>query len=428
MFSKIMPFAISFLAVWSMPLLAASVEESPVVDCKVSRITVPFEKNGSEVVLAASFVYGAYVKNPKDQDDFLNSTTLIKAFERLNEEDRWRYPEYVVIKYFQEMKAGNKDGMLSCYAAGYDREKEESLYRTPSKQEQELLDSFSTVVFIDKCYFGPYVRIYFVMSGMSNGSTKKQPGFPGFYYLKLADNRYMRTHEIGNLNIIDPIVANYGNRVLMKRETVSLDPNTSGMDWFAMDVDEASPAENKEFLKVYSTDEQPQIPDTFTDNYLQVFVKGEPLHIQFNAGQERKDIDPQLRFFESAVTANQMGTENEILAKWSGHIQKGIGQEIQRLKDAQLWPNQRPTTCLLDAAPTVVCRVQLSDGEILYYKKRVLNLPQASSIKQQQNPIYAVGLRKEDGDYKLFSPRSVGRFNVLTNQMFIDAIGILYEQ
>lgn len=426
MFLKIMTFSVSFLAVWSMPLLAADAEEAAVVDCKMTRITVPLEKNGSEVVLAASFVYGSYVKNPNNQDDFLNSTTLLKAFERLNEEDRWRYPEYVVIKYFQEMKAGNKEGMLSCNAPGHDREKAESLYRTPSKQEQELLDSFNTVVFIDKCYFGPYVRISFIMSGMSNGSTKNQPGFPGFYYLKLADNRYMRTREISNLDIIDPVVANYGNRVLMKREAVSLDPNTNGMAWFAIDVDGASPAENKEFLKVYSTDEQPQIPDTFTENYLQVFIKGEPLHIQFNAGQEASEVYPQLRFFESAVTANQQGTESEILSKWSGDIQKRIGQEIQRLKDAQLWPNQRPTACLLDSAPTVVCRVQLSDGEILYYKKRLLNLPQTGPIKQQQNPLYVVGIRKEGDDYKLFSPSSVSRFNVFTNSVFIDSIRILY--
>mgnify|MGYP000312399606 CR=1 FL=1 len=270
--------------------VAAFGADKPIVDCKVSRITVPLAEYNGNVTCAASFMYGAYVENPTDQDDFLNSDDLMDKFNELPEEECWQYPEYVVIKNFQAWKAGDKEEAMSYYEPGYNRERAKAFQTQPIEKIQSIMEPFTRVVFIDKAYLGPYVRIYWVMSEvLGSGNTKGGRGFPGYSYLKLVGNRYMLTHEIDMTHLFDVVVGTYDSRKLMflGNKSIPLNPDTSGMDWFAMDVDTASPAENKKWLKVYSTDGISDIPPSFSKNYLKVYVKAEPLNIEFEAGKQR---------------------------------------------------------------------------------------------------------------------------------------------
>ncbi|MFC1738780.1 hypothetical protein ACFL1G_07015 [Planctomycetota bacterium] len=403
-------------------------EDAPIVECKVSRITVPLAEHNGKVVCAASFVYGAYVQNPTDQDDFLDSDDLMEKFEKLSEEDRWQYPEYVVIKNFQAWKAGDKEEAISYYEPGYNRERTRALQTQPIEKIQSIMEPFTRVVFIDKSYFGPYVRIYWVMSEVSeSGSTKGCKGFPGYSYLKRVGNRYMLTNEIDMTHLFDVVVGTYGARTLMKRESIPLNPDTSGMDCFAMDVDTASPAENKKMLTAFSTEGAAEIPSSFSENYIKVYIKGEPLNIQLEAGKQAAGLSEQMRFFESAVTATQMGTESEILSKWSEKRRSSISRDIQRIKDANEWPESRPSVYNFGSAPTVVCSIQTSADTIIYYKKQQITPPEWANVPVKPSSIYTVGLQKEQGNYTLFNVSSQGEFNVLTNQILIDAVKVLYE-
>jgi len=404
--------------------------DKPVVDCKVSRITVPLTEYNGKVTCAASFVYGAYVDEPNNPDDFLNSDDLMDKFNELPEEERWKYPEYVIIKNFHAWKAGDKEEAISHYEPGYNREQERALQTQPIEKIQSIMEPFTRVLFLDKCYFGPYVRICSIICEMSElGSTKGRKGLPVFDYLKRVGNRYMLTHEINMLHLIDPVAMAYGNRKLMRKESIPLNPDVSGMDWFAIDVDTASPAENKKWLKVFSTEGISDVPQSFSKNYLKVYVMAEPLNIEFEAGKQHEgNISEEMRFIESAVTAHGLGTEYEILSKWSEKQKERISENIKRLKDANQWPKMR--LFHFGLAPTVVSLIRTSAGTVLYYKKKSFGHPdlvKSNTINQTQSKIYSIGLQEEQGNYTLFKASSRGEFNVLTNQMFIDAVKVLYE-
>jgi len=137
-----------------------------------------------------------------------------------------------------------------------------------------------------------------------------------------------------------------------------------------------------------------------------------------------------MRFFESVVTSHKLGTESEILSKWSGKAKERISKDIKRIKDAGQWPKSRLSTFNFGPAPTVVSLIRTSDGTVLYYKRKSFGLPdwvKGNTTNQAQSKIYNVGLQEEQGNYTLFKASSQGEFNVLTNQMFIDAVKILYE-
>jgi hypothetical protein len=391
------------------------------VQPEMKRITVAFEKRGPDVILAASFVYGEYVNRPTDQDGFLDSDDLLEKFNQLPETDRWKYPEYVVIRHFQEWKANNKEGLLACYVPGFDREKERLSYVPISEQERAYAGPLTRIVFFYKAYFGPYVRIAFLASEvMPSGSTKGGKAVPGFMYLKQVNNRYGVTKEIDSLNIIDPVVSEYGYNNLKKEgRKLPVDPNTTGMDWFAIDVDDASAAEKKEYLRVFSVDKDVKIPQEYSENYLKIYVRGEPLNIQIKPGQKIKGLSPQLELFQSAVTAHQLGSESEILSMWSDRTKERLQKEIQVLIDRNEWPQRRLYIGgIFSKAPTVVCQIQTSENVMLYY---------SDSVKiNSDDPLYTIGIRKEKGEYKLFSPSSVGRLNILDNSMFVNALKVLY--
>lgn len=413
--------------------VTASEANEPIVNCKMSRITVPFEVMNGDVVCAASFVYGAYVENPTDQDDFLDSDDLMDKFDALPEEQRWQYSEYIVIKNFQAWKAGAQEEAISYYEPGYDRETARALQTQPIEKIQSIMKPFTRVIFIDKSYFGPYVRIYWVMSEVSeSGSTKGCKGFPGYSYLKRVDNRYMLTSEIDMTHLFDVVVGTYDAKTLMflENENIPLTTDVSGMDWFAIDVDINSPTENKKWLRVFSTEGVTDVPKSFSENYLKVYIKGEPLNIQLEAGKQAAGLSEQMRFFESAVTATRTGTESEILSKWSEEERGSISRDIQRIKDANQWPKTRPSIFYFSSAPTVVCSIPTSEGTVIYYKMKRFEHPdwmKGSTINQGKSPIYSVGLREEESSYALFSASSKGRLNIFTNAMFIDAVRVLYE-
>ncbi len=400
----------------------------PVVDCKVSRITVPLAEKNGKVTCAASFMYGAYVENFKDPDDFLNSDDLMKKFNNLSEEERWQYPEYIIIKNFQAWKAGNKEEAISYYEPGYSQDRERVLQTQSTEKIQSIMKPFTRILFLYKNYFGPYVRISWIMSEVSaSGSTKGMRGIPGYSYFKRVGNRYMLTNEIYMTHLFDAIVRTYGARKFLKKENISLNPNTKDMDWFALDVDVNSPPENKENLKVFSTEGISKIPQSFSENYLKVYVKCVPINIKMEAGKQQEGLTEETQFFESAVTKYELGTDTDILQLWSEKSKEGVKEEIER-KNSSKWPDQKISP--FSETPTVLFSMPTSSGDVVYYKKKLFFLPGNVDTtelikKQAANPIYYVGLKKEEGNYRLFNPDSEAEFNIFTNKMFIDAVNSL---
>lgn len=410
----------------------------PIVDCRLSRITVPVAEKDGKVVCAASFMYGEYVKNPQIQADLLNSRDLIDKFDQLPEESRWQYPEYVIIKNLQAWRAGDKEGILSCFEPGYSRDTYEAMFLKPGviEQTKPQMEPFTEEVFLDKSYFGPYVRIYSVTSEPVPPAPtgKKIRGLAGVEYLKRVGNRYMLTREIDMTHIFDVVVGGYGAKKTMFRENIPLNPDTSGMDWFAIDVDVASPAENKKMLRVFSIEGASGIPQSFSENYLKVYVKCEPINVQLEAGKQLKNLPGEVRFFESAVTKHQLGTESEILSLWSGRSKEKVRKDIELLKNAGEWPKLRGSP--FGEAPAVLALMPTSSGTVLYYKKKAFypdcpHMPPGIKeriISQVDSKIYSVGLQADGGTYTLFNVSSKGEFNVFTNPMFVDAISVLYGQ
>jgi hypothetical protein len=413
-------------------VVTVSAASESIVDCQVSRITVPVLEKDGKVVCAASFMYGEYVKNPQTQADLLNSKDLIDKLNQLPEESRWEFPEYVVIRHFQEWKAGNKEGVLSCFAPGYSRDKKGSTYKEMSEEERSFWEPFTEVVFLDKSYFGPYVRIYGVVSESVTPAPneKKIRGLAGVKYLKRVGNRYFLTKEIDMTHIFDPIAGGYGAKKTMFRKKILLNPDTTGLDWFAIDVDINSPPEKKKMLRVFSMEKQPKIPKSFSKNYIKVYVKCEPVNIQLTAGKRLENLSDAMRFIESAVNKHQFGTEPEIMELWEEKSKGSIRREIEMLKNAGEWPKTRPS--LLGPAPVVLALMRTSKGTVAYYNRQVLPLDDPYlpvGIVRPKPKTYSIGIRTDaSGEHSLFNASAEGTFNVLTNEMFRDAVQELYGQ
>jgi hypothetical protein len=395
-----------------------------IVGCKISRITVPLDTVAGDTVCAASFVYGVYVDNPADQDAFLNSHELESKFGKLPEEERWQYPEYVVIKHFQAWKTDNKEQLLSCYAAGYDREKKAASYKPMSEQEKVLSEELKRIVFFSKSFFGKYVRIYWLASGVTEaGSTKGCKGLAGSCYLKRVGDKYMITRKISNSNLFDAIVSTYDSQTIMKRESVELSPNVNNMNWFAIDCDMNSPADDRNYLKIFSSEGVWQKPESFSENYLKIYVKAKAVNLQIEAGKIAKGLSDKMRFFEDAVTAHQQADEEQILSMCSDRMKERLSRKIQQAKDFNAWPGRNVLP--FSSSPTVLCSLNTSKGTILYYSPMQITPPAwvTKAAVPAKKPTYTIGIKKQDG-YKLSNVTS----NIFNNSMFIDSLVSLYSQ
>lgn len=392
--------------------------DEPIVECNMSRVIYPKAYHGNNVACAASFVHGAYVENSKDQDDFLHSDTLIPKFEAIPEDERWGYPEYVVIKYMQAWKAGNLEEAISFYEEGESRDKKRKLQTQSIETIQNFMKPLTRVVFIDKSYYGPYVRISWVMSGVSSsGSTKNQKGVPGYNYLKLVDGRYMLTMDVDMTHLFDSVAGTYSRWKYRQRKSIHLNPNVTDMDWFAIDSDS----------NIVLSKDMANVPGSFPVNHLKVYVKGEPLNVQLKSDKQVSGLSDQMRFFESAVTKHQVGTESEVLSLWSGGRKENIKKNIDRLKASGDWPKFR--TSPFGEAPTVLFSMPTSLGTVVYYKKKAFLPPNATAIMIEQannRPVHHIGLEAIDGKYTFFNESSKSELNIFTNKMFIDAANALY--
>lgn len=386
---------------------------SPIVDCQVSRITVPIAKNNGEVVCAASFMFGEYVQNPSTQADLLNSKDLIEEFNQLSEESRWGYPEYVIMRNFQAWKDGDREKAIACFEPGYSRERENKLQTTPTEKIQSTMEPFTEIVFLDKSYFGPYVRIYCVLSEVPAPGQKGR-GLPISKYLKLVNNRYMLTHEINMTHLFDEIVGEYGGRKSMHRENIPLNPDTSNMEWFSVAVDINSPPKDKKMLMTLSTEQTSSAPMPPGENDLLVYLRCEPVNIRVEAGKQLNGLSKRIRFLESAVTAHRVGNESDILAVWSDASKERIQRKIGRLRSANAWPINR--TYHFGQSPLILALMQTSTGTIAYYQK-------AGS-----SDVYPIGLQTTGIDkYALFRAYSSVPAG-LTNKLFTSAVERLYGQ
>lgn len=384
-----------------------------IVECEMSRIVVPLSEKDGEITCAASFMYGMYAKNPSSINEMLKSNHLADKFTQMSEKSRRQYPEYVVMEYFDQLRTGDPNNASDLFVSEFRTKKRTELTQSNS-ENKTILQQFNQVVFLDKSYFGPYVRIsFFVREVPDPNSNRRGKGIPGVMHLKLVGDQYKITEEIATNHLFDEIVSYYGGQRIMLRKDVPLNSDTIGMKWVDLDVNVDSSAENKETLMVFS-DQRIVNTKPLGNNYLRIYLRCEPINIQLTAGQQKKGLVPVMHFLETAITTHQSGSESEILSMWSDESRKSVADEIQYLKDSGDWPKIRYSP--MGSNPRIVASLPIAKISILYYNDH--SLMDAIVVRDDEN----TGRYLLDDIFNL--PDDVR--DIFRNQLFIKAVIVSY--
>lgn len=304
-------------------------------DCAPARITVQFaEDNGCK--LAASFVAGEYVAitAQTSRGDMLLSDTIISDLAGMSESSRLQYPEYVVVKNFGYKLNDDLTNAVNCFEPGFSRIKEqEVLDNTGSVLARDANQNvimnnvsgitaqiqamgFTKLIFVSKNLFGPYIRINYVLFNPTLGR-----GFPAKSFLKYSsdDSRYYMTWEVGHeSSIYADIVEQYEGVKIMQRQSVTLNPTTTGMEWFKVDPDATTVFDANDvdaelnLLTAYSNG----AGSISSSNYLQIYIDGESIGTELIAGQQDPNLVGAMALLDDAVTDHSSGTQAEIIAYW----------------------------------------------------------------------------------------------------------------
>jgi hypothetical protein len=325
-------------------------------ECNVVRITVPLAEKDEKTTCAASFMYGTYAQNPKSVGDMLKSDHLSSRFELLPENNRRQYPEYTIMKYYEELRNNNIDRAVNLFIPGKTRDKKKTELSSNFSKMEPYFQKFKQVVFLDKSYFGPYVRISFFLREPpdANGSGRKGKGFPGALYLKLVENQYSLTDEISSDSLFSNIVSYFGTQTIIQRKEIKLKSDTNGMKCVVLDVDTNSVT----FVKSKDSSE-------ISDNDLCVYFNCQSVNKQLIIGEKQDDLSSMMQFFKTAISAYQDGNESEILSTWSGESREYVLNLITQLKGNGEWPKYRhspfcKTTLAVAVLPT-------TESSIVYY-------------------------------------------------------------
>lgn len=326
-----------------------------ITKCEMSRITVPLAEKDGKVTCAASFMYGTYAKSPQGINDMLKSDQLSSKFAEVPAESRRQYPEYMIMKYYEELGAGHADKAAELFAPGEGRNKKKTELEKSISALQTQLQQFKQIVFLDKSCFGPYVRIsIFLREIPEPNSNRKGKGIPGALYLKLVDNQYVFTEEIGSNSLLDNVVSYYSGQTIMARKNVTLNPDTRGMKWVDYSVD----ANSSISYKLGNS-------SGTSDNDLRIYFNCEPVNVQLIAGQQHGGLSPMMQFFETAVTAYWLGDESEILSTWSEKSKPSVSASIEQLKTSGDWPKVRLSP--FGNKTWIVALLPTAEASIVYY-------------------------------------------------------------
>lgn len=397
--------------------------ENPFVNCNVSRVIVPLTKSEKKLTCAASFMFGSYGKNlslSSKLDSWPNSVQLIERLKDLPEEQRWQYPEYAIIKSFQQWKAGNKGEVLACYEPGYSRNKKNMDYKSMSDKQNKFWEPFKELVFLYKTRFGPYVGVHFLIHEVTDPANgKKGRGFPMTQYLKYVNGRYMITQEIGMTHLFDDITSYCGDvkQYVPSPASILSNPKIAlkDMKWVALDVDVASPAESKNVLKWFPTEQKAEMPDSFSENHLQIYFDLEPINLKLRAGENVENLSPEIRFIETALAKQTLGSKAEVLACWSGKSQEYLQKRIEQLENDNAWPETRVYP--LGQDPLIIGLLRTSGGTVVYYKGKFADKTMGKAMLTGINEdislsdIYYMPCKAKD---------------ILRDELFMDSIEMLY--
>jgi hypothetical protein len=391
-------------------------ERNLIVDCEMSRITIPMAEKDGKLTCAASFIYGEYAIDPISDADMLTGNQIIDDFNAsaLPEEERWQYPEYLVAVQSEAFRSGNKEKFLNGWESGYSRNKAKQAFE-PRPEGSSSLDTFTETILLDKAVFGPYTRISFGLREPSNIAGEKGRGIGGWAYFNRVDNRYFRVYK--SFSFFDSIVSYYGGSKILGKRHISIDPNTANMKCIAFDVDIDSPPEDKKILATVLTEEDMELSDTISENALYLYMNLEPVNIELKPGERLPDLSPEMRFFESAVTKQKFGSEAEILACWSGKSRDRLENRIKQLKENEEWPQIRVYPLRRD--PFVVAFLRTSESTIFYYKER-----------KSSSPVSAVGLLVDkQGNYSFSEVNHLPNNlrSVFDDELFRNAVWKLYN-
>ena len=302
-------------------------------NCAMERITVPIMEHDGKVTLAASFMYGQYAPGAKDIGSMFNSKKLDERLGAISESAKERCPEYVILKRFRLTKEGKPEQAIKYYEPGYSRETALRYLGDVSKYK-DLFDIFTEVVFLDKSYFGPYVRIYYFMREV-RADKKKGKGFPASAYLKRqTDGRYLIADDKFKNQIFDDVVSYYSYNTIIKKQNIEINSDISNMKMFAIDIDKNSLVKDKKLTLHYG-----DIDPNTSDNRLLIYLDCEPINIEIIGASEDK-LSKELAFLKAAEMAYWAGDKSKILPYWTGNnsSRKVIEKRIKNEETLGDWP------------------------------------------------------------------------------------------
>lgn len=390
-----------------------------ILDCEDFRVNIPILVVGGRTVCGASFKFGQYIGDVSNISDLPRSSSLSKQFEELPEAKRWKYPEYAMTKYFEACKSGDQAKAVGCCVPGHTP----SHFKGFSPQMKQRCGPFENV-YAYRTYFGPYVEVGDLYVKFPEHAKNKEANvlFGGSQILRNVSDIYriymLTFGELTTTHIFREVTFNIfslarkNNYVLRLQDIPQLsNGELSKMKWFAMDTKVVG-EDDRKTLFAYSNREQ-TIPASFSDNYLKVYMDLEPVNIQLKAGQRAPNLSPEVRFFESAVTATHVGrTESNILAPWCEEDRAYIKRRIKNLKKLKGDKWSKHYFPYIGSSPAVLAKLRTSDSTLIYFKDRM------------QNDVDVVGVNSIVDGYSLFRLPD----NIFRSDEFKEAVKILYGE
>jgi hypothetical protein len=109
-------------------------------------------RNGASAVLGAEISAAAYRKQDTQK-------ALEEALANLSEAERLRVPEYLIVKQYKMILAGDLKGILADYKNDEDKQAAQKQFRNLREKQKYCRENTRGIEFKTKCQFGPWVRI-----------------------------------------------------------------------------------------------------------------------------------------------------------------------------------------------------------------------------------------------------------------------------
>lgn len=188
-------------------LFCIAVITCPALDLKAGEVTLrepeqvvtPIITHDERLILGASFSHTKY------QDFSFGEVEFKEVFDRMDDSEWKKHPEYVLYRTYQYLREGKAEDLYSIWDPVYSRETisggVEGLQERVSR-ENEFVE-YGEVELTGKARFGPFVRLdHEVVMRTPQGQLSRATAF---YYIQ-HDKRFFQTKLVGRTHLFGIIV------------------------------------------------------------------------------------------------------------------------------------------------------------------------------------------------------------------------------